>query len=218
MKQTSFETFTELAQRSTFVPVVKELVADLLDAGIGVSAHRGTLRLRVPARKRRRRGARRPVLVPREGSVRHASRARRQDDRREGGGDDRKSRGVRHRAAEDDGGFQLAVRSRAAAVHRGSRRLPQLRHGRVVRAGHAPERRPAGSRTSRRSRVHDLRHGARVRSRAASDSDYRERAHHARRRPRGVVSVRVHEDRVSRSASCAAISRIRIRSQARTSR
>jgi anthranilate synthase component I len=30
MKQTSFETFTELAQRSTFVPVVKELVADLL--------------------------------------------------------------------------------------------------------------------------------------------------------------------------------------------
>ena len=30
MKQTSFKTFTELAQRSTFVPVVKELVADLL--------------------------------------------------------------------------------------------------------------------------------------------------------------------------------------------
>jgi anthranilate synthase component 1 len=30
MKQTSFETFVELAQRSTFVPVVKEMVADLL--------------------------------------------------------------------------------------------------------------------------------------------------------------------------------------------
>ena len=30
MKQTSFETFTGLAQRSTFVPVVRELVADLL--------------------------------------------------------------------------------------------------------------------------------------------------------------------------------------------
>src|SRR5918995_6984856 len=30
MKQTSFETFAQLAQRSTFVPVVKELVADLL--------------------------------------------------------------------------------------------------------------------------------------------------------------------------------------------
>ena len=30
MKQTSFEAFVELAQRSTFVPVVKELVADLL--------------------------------------------------------------------------------------------------------------------------------------------------------------------------------------------
>jgi anthranilate synthase component 1 len=30
MKQTSFESFAELAQRSTFVPVVKELVADLL--------------------------------------------------------------------------------------------------------------------------------------------------------------------------------------------
>jgi anthranilate synthase component I len=30
MRQTSFETFAELARRSTFVPVVKELVADLL--------------------------------------------------------------------------------------------------------------------------------------------------------------------------------------------
>ncbi len=30
MKQTTFEAFSELAQRSTFVPVVKELVADLL--------------------------------------------------------------------------------------------------------------------------------------------------------------------------------------------
>jgi anthranilate synthase component 1 len=30
MKLTSFETFVDLAQRSTFVPVVKELVADLL--------------------------------------------------------------------------------------------------------------------------------------------------------------------------------------------
>jgi len=30
MKQTSFETFVDLARRSTFVPVVKELVADLL--------------------------------------------------------------------------------------------------------------------------------------------------------------------------------------------
>src|SRR5213080_3615979 len=30
MKLTSFDTFTELAQRSTFVPVVKEIVADLL--------------------------------------------------------------------------------------------------------------------------------------------------------------------------------------------
>ena len=30
MKLTSFEAFSELAQRSTFVPVVKEMVADLL--------------------------------------------------------------------------------------------------------------------------------------------------------------------------------------------
>src|ERR687895_999457 len=30
MKQTSFETFSELAQRGTFVPVWKEIVADLL--------------------------------------------------------------------------------------------------------------------------------------------------------------------------------------------
>ena len=30
MKLTTFDTFSELAQRSTFVPVVKEIVADLL--------------------------------------------------------------------------------------------------------------------------------------------------------------------------------------------
>ena len=30
MKQTSFEEFVELAQRGTFVPVCKEIVADLL--------------------------------------------------------------------------------------------------------------------------------------------------------------------------------------------
>ena len=78
--------------------------------------------------------------------------------------------------------------------------LPQLRHGGVVRARHAAARTaqpdPA---LQRRSRVHDLRYGAGVRSRAASHSDHRERAHHARRRPRSAVSVCVHEDRFSRA-------------------
>ena len=35
MKQTTFEEFVDLAKRATFVPVVKELVENSLDAGAG---------------------------------------------------------------------------------------------------------------------------------------------------------------------------------------
>ena len=49
MKQTTFEEFVELARRGTFVPVVKEIIADLLTPGLGVSQDCRALRLRVPA-------------------------------------------------------------------------------------------------------------------------------------------------------------------------
>ena len=50
------------------------------DAGVGVPEGGGERRLRLPARKRRGRRARRALLVPRQGSVPHPPREGRQDD------------------------------------------------------------------------------------------------------------------------------------------
>ena len=61
MKQTTFEEFVELAGRGTFVPVVKEIIADLPDPRVRIPQDRRTLRLRVPVRERGRRGAGRAV-------------------------------------------------------------------------------------------------------------------------------------------------------------
>ena len=141
MKQTSFETFTELAQRSTFVPVVKELVADLLtpvSAFLRIAEHSDYAFLLESVEGGEHVG--RYSFLGKDPFV--MLRAR--DGKtivEQGGRDDGEGRGVRRRAAQDDGRLQLAVRSRAAAIHRRRRRLSQLRHGRVVRAGHAAERR-----------------------------------------------------------------------------
>ena len=57
----------------------------------------------------------------------------------------------------------------------------------------------ADARRRRRSRLHAVRHGAGVRSRAPPHPHHRQRPHHRRRGPRVAVSVRVREDRVRRA-------------------
>ena len=76
MKITSFDEFEELARRGTFVPVVQGDRRRSADAGLGVPEDRRARGLRVPARERRGRRARRPLLVPRQGSVPDPARAR----------------------------------------------------------------------------------------------------------------------------------------------
>jgi hypothetical protein len=43
MRITTFDEFKDLRQRGTFVPVCKEIVADLLTPGLRVSQNRGAL-------------------------------------------------------------------------------------------------------------------------------------------------------------------------------
>ncbi len=71
MHMTSFEEFKELAQRGTFVPVYKEIVADMLtpvSAFLKVAEHSDYAFLLESVEGRR---AGWPLLVPRQGSLPH---------------------------------------------------------------------------------------------------------------------------------------------------
>ena len=139
MKQTSFETFIELAQRSTFVPVVKELVADLLtpvSAFLRIAEHSDYAFLLESVEGGEHVG--RYSFLGKDPFV--MLRAR--DGKtivEQAGVTTEKAEAFVDVLRADDGGLQLAVRSRAAAIHRRRRRLSRLRHRRVVRAGHAAE-------------------------------------------------------------------------------
>ena len=198
MKITSFEEFKELARRGTFVPVVQGDRRRPADAGVGVPEDRRARRLRVPARERRRRRARRPLFVPRQGSVPDPARARRQDDDRARRRDDARASepfiDTLRRLMAD---FRSPFVPGPAALHRRRGRLSRLRRRVVVRAGARRSRRRR--RRRRRCRVHAVRHGAGVRSRAAPDPDHRQRAHHRRRGSRVALSVRLREDPVPRA-------------------
>jgi len=76
-------------------------------------------------------------------------------------------------------------------------RLSRLRRRVLVRADAWRSR--LLPRLGRRCRVHAVRHGARLRSRAASDPDHRQRPHHPGRGPGIALSVCVREDPVSRA-------------------
>ena len=112
MKQTTFEEFVELARRGTFVPVVKEIIADLLtpvSAFLKIAEHSDYAFLFESVEGGEQRRA---LLVPRQGSVPRPARARRQDDHRRAGVTQRDRRAVRRRAAPADGGVPVAVRAR----------------------------------------------------------------------------------------------------------
>ena len=145
MKLTTFDEFVDLAKRGTFVPVVQGDRRRPSDAGLGVPEDRRALRLRLPARERRRRRARRPLLVPRQGSVPDPARARRRHADRACRRDDDRRQAVHRDAARADERLPVAVRARSAALHRRRGRLSRLRHRQLVRAG----------RRSRRARTAD---------------------------------------------------------------
>ena len=206
VKQTTFEEFVELARRGTFVPVVKEIIADLLtpvSAFLKIAEHsdyaflfesveggeqvaRYSFLGKDPFLVLRSRGGR--TIIDRSGVT------------------TRERRAVRDRAAPADGRVPVAVRARPAAVHRRRGRLHRLRRVAGVRAG-AARRVGAGAvgddgtptRDRRRSRLHAVRHGAGVRSREAPDPDHRQRADHGRRGSRGALPVRLREDPVPRA-------------------
>ena len=83
LKLTTFEEFVDLAKRATFVPV-EGAGRRPADAGVGLPQGRRAFRLRVPPRKRRGRRARRPLFVPRQGSIPDSARPQRADSHGEG--------------------------------------------------------------------------------------------------------------------------------------
>jgi hypothetical protein len=147
MRMTTFEEFKELATRGTFVPVCKEVVADMLtpvSAFLKVAEHsdyafllesveggeqvaRYSFLGKDPFLILRARGGR--TLVERAGSTEEVART------------------VRCGAARVDGRIPLALRTRVAAVHGWSGRLSRLRRRCVVRAGEAAGGWRRGSRT-----------------------------------------------------------------------
>ncbi len=135
MKITSFDEFKELARRGTFVPVCKEIVADLLtpvSAFLKIAEHADYAFLLESVEGGEHVGrysflGKDPFLILRV--------ARRQDDHRPRRGDDGERAAVHRDAAAADGRLPVAVRAGAAALHRRRGRLSRLRRGVVVRAG-----------------------------------------------------------------------------------
>ena len=198
MKITSFEEFKELARRGTFVPVVQGDRRRSADAGVGVPQDCRARRLRVPARERRRRRARRPLLVSRQGSVPHPARARTA----------RRPSSAAAPSARASAPFVDTLRGLMADFRSPFvPGLPRFTGGAVGYLGYGASSwfEPvlgdlgAGRRRRRRCRLHAVRHGAGLRSRAAPHSDHRQRAHYGRRRPRVAVPVCVREDSVPRA-------------------
>ena len=203
MKQTTFDEFEDLARRGTFVPVVKEIMADLLtpvSAFLKIAEHsdyaflfesveggeqvaRYSFLGKDPFLVLRSRGGK--TIVDRAG-----------------------------RTTETEEPFvpmlrPLMAEFRAPFVQG----LPRFTGGAVgfsattrrrwfepaLEAAWAGIARRVGSRRRRRCRIHAVRYGAGVRSREAPDPDHRQRAHHGGRGSRGAVSVRLREDSVPRA-------------------
>ena len=131
MKQTTFEEFVELARRGTFVPVVKEIIADLLtpvSAFLKIAEHSDYAFLfeSVEGGEQVARYSflgKDPFLVLR-------ARGRRRRSIERSGTTTAERRAVRPDAAAADGGVAVAVRARPAALHRRRRRVHRLRRRR----------------------------------------------------------------------------------------
>ena len=127
MKQTTFEEFVELARRGTFVPVVKEIIADLLtpvSAFLKIAEHSDYAFL-FESVEGGEQVARYSFLGKDPFLVLRRARGTTIIDR--AGRHHRNRRGVRAGAAAADGGVPVAVRARSAALHRRRGRLHRLR-------------------------------------------------------------------------------------------
>ena len=197
---TSFEEFKELARRGTFVPVCKEIVADLLtpvSAFLKIAEHSDYAFLLESVEGGEHVGA---LLVPRQGPV--PACCARATARRSSSAPASRPRATSRSSPtlrRADGRLPVAVRARPAALHRRRGRLPRLRRRAVVRAGARAAAGDGADPAPDDAGLHAVRHGAGLRPRPAPDPDHRQRAHHGRRRPRGALPVRVREDRVPRA-------------------
>ena len=202
MKQTSFEEFVELAQRGTFVPVCREIMADLLtpvSAFLKIAEHSDYAFLLESVEGGEHVGrysflGKDPFLVAARTDGRNDDRASRRAHRA--------TRAVRRRAAWTDGGVHVAVRAGSAAFHRRRGRLSRLRRGRMVRAGRATRQAAARPRPGR---LHGVRHGARVRPRQTSHPRDRECASARRARICARFTTSPAPRSTSSSASSSAI-------------
>ncbi len=195
MQLTTFDEFRELAQRGTFVPVYKEIMADLLtpvSAFLKIAEHsdyafllesveggeqvaRYSFLGKDPFLILRSRGGK--TIIDRAGQT-----------------------------TESEHSFVATVRELMAGFHAPFvPGLPRFTGGAVGYLGYDAaawfEPVHAAGRCGRagRSRVHAVRHGPGVRSRPSPDPDHRERPDHGRRRPGVALPVRVREDLVRRT-------------------
>ena len=138
MQITSFEEFKALAQRGTFVPVCKELVADMLtpvSAFLKIAEHSDHAFLLESVEGGEQVGrysfiGKDPFLILRSRGGRTIV-----EQLHRGGETTESDRPLIETLRELMAAFQLAVRSWTAAVHRWGGRLSRLRRGRLVRAG-----------------------------------------------------------------------------------
>ena len=197
MRITSFEEFKELARRGTFVPVCKEIVADLLtpvSAFLKIAEHADYAFLLESVEGGEHVGrysflGKDPFLI---------LRARDGKTTIDRGG----------QTTESDRPFIETLR-RLMADFRSPfvPDLPRFTGGAVGYLGYGAATwfEPVlgdlgGSADGARSRgVHAVRHGPGVRPRPASHPDHRQRPHYRGRRPRVAVPVRVREDSVRRT-------------------
>ena len=204
MKQTTFEEFVDLARRGTFVPVVREIMADLLtpvSAFLKIAEHsdyaflfesveggeqvaRYSFLGKDPFLVLRARGSR--TSIDRSGVTTESDEPFVAVTAPADGGvpSRRSSRGCR---------ASPAARSASSATTPAPSSSRRCRRPGSRRAG------PATAATGRRCRVHAVRHGAGVRSRQAPDPDHRQRPRHRRRGSRRAVPVRLREDRLPRA-------------------
>ena len=170
MKQTTYEEFVDLSRRGTFVPVVKEIIADLLtpvSAFLKIAEHSDYAFL-FESVEGGERVARYSFLGKDPFLVLKARGSRTTIDR--AGVRSRNRRAVHCGGAPHHGGVPGALRARAAALHRRRGGVHRLRRRAAVRAGALAgvARRLVVIRTGgRRCGVHAVRHGAGIRSREA---------------------------------------------------